>query len=247
MITSMAPQGPFPGGLPQSPSGAGAQSHHSDPSPSMGSSAVKAGTLSLRGGLRNTEGPPGGTPSGLLASVHAVGSGHLSSITRSLAPDMGQAGTRGVTDETCTTEMSFSALYMHELHQRRVQQPASDNMAEMQELGMWQNEPDSQGSPPDSSQPASHARLEAGVGFDRPLGQPDYIVGVPADRPPVLLRTPFGQSPPMGSFQPPPTLGPIISNRLSVMPNIQENEEDRAAEHQPLLDVDEPPQLFKSS
>ncbi|CAN7941002.1 unnamed protein product, partial [Ixodes pacificus] len=84
----------------------------------------------VRGGLSHTEGPLGVLPSqgGLLASLHA------------LNDPCGAPGSNGEASlESTVTHMSFSTLYMHELHQRQLKRSACPE--EAQSRLVWQQRP----------------------------------------------------------------------------------------------------------
>ena len=79
-------------------------------------------TATCRGGIRNAEGPLGGSTNGILASLQQPGG--------ACPPLASLDGRRKYYDdeqlELLSTEMSFSALYLHELHRRRMFQPLFD-------------------------------------------------------------------------------------------------------------------------
>ena len=104
--------------------------------PPLGSIGTAAGHLTpmvIRGGIKNAEGPLGGSTNGLLSSLHQgsasyTASGLFSPPSASVhAPEASSGGEPKFYDEEVlelmSAEMSFSALYLHELHRRRLRQP----------------------------------------------------------------------------------------------------------------------------
>lgn len=129
--------------------------------PGYPSSGVKM-TSTCRGGIRNTEGPLGGSTNGILASLQqpgTIGATNMPSLQLSVA-DKRHRNFDEEQLEMMSAEMSFSALYLHELHRRRMFQPLFDivndpespdkTMEEMtQGSGPWS----SHGSGPSTSLP----------------------------------------------------------------------------------------------
>ena len=112
--------------------------------------------LAMRGALRGAEGPRTGSQHGLLTSLQAVS--HMpGSIAGSMAPESLPLRPRHMqphsfyseeTLEMLSTEMSFSALYMHELHQRRRGSHFMDSLAQdAHERALWAS-PDLPTPPP---------------------------------------------------------------------------------------------------
>ncbi len=116
----------------------------------------------VTGGLKNTEGPLGGS-SGLLAYMQGSATVNTSQlpplqtpdwIARSAVSAMGAIPQYGAmsdgqrrrkfdeeTLELLSNEMSFSALYMHEIHRRRVMNQDFDNYEDMHARAIWQTSP----------------------------------------------------------------------------------------------------------
>ena len=155
---------------PATTSGSGHKITNSGSGTIIGSAG--SGTLStVRGGLKNAEGPINACGQGLLASVHQVAAqqgqsssqsrqGEFPSIGASMMPHLMQRGTFGRNSyaneealEMFSAEMSFSALYMHELHQRRMNNPYFDNYEELHQRAMWEVG-DSPGRTPDLESPS---------------------------------------------------------------------------------------------
>ena len=89
-------------------------------------------------GLAKTEGPLGGSGKGLLASVHSSGNVAASGMAQStqeahhFVPKIDED-----TLEAMSAEMSFSAIYMHELHRRRLHAPFYDLDTDARERELW--------------------------------------------------------------------------------------------------------------
>ena len=158
MVSSIVPQSGV--GLQPSMMGVGtSQQQQGQTTQGPISPVVSTRSGTIRGGLRNTEGPITGTTNGLLASIQSGGM-NLASLgvpPASLGPQPGTSSqasaniTLPVNEETLemlSKEMSFSALYMHELHYRRRQNPYFDNMDELRAQSLWQTvgSPDSASS-----------------------------------------------------------------------------------------------------
>ena len=137
----------------------------------------------MTGGLKNAEGPVGESGGGLLASVHQsymANSTYMTQlpplqnpdwVARSAVSAMGAIPQYGAmmdprrrqydTEalEMLSNEMSFSALYMHELHRRRILNPAFDNVnyEDLHARAMWQS-PLSQNEAASPSTPTDHIR-----------------------------------------------------------------------------------------
>ena len=116
----------------------------------------------ITGGLKNAEGPLGGS-SGLLAYMQGSVTANTSQlpplqtpdwIARSAVSAMGAIPQYGAladgqrrrkfdeeTLELLSNEMSFSALYMHEIHRRRVMNQDFDNYEDMHARAIWQTSP----------------------------------------------------------------------------------------------------------
>ena len=94
--------------------------------PGFPSSGVKM-TSTCRGGIRNTEGPLGGSTNGILASLQQPGTAgaNMPSLQLSVS-DQRHRNFDEEQLEMMSAEMSFSALYLHELHRRRMFQPLFD-------------------------------------------------------------------------------------------------------------------------
>ena len=84
-------------------------------------------TSTCRGGIHNAEGPLGGSTNGILASLQLPGAGaaNLPSLQLS-SQDKCHRTFDEEQLELMSAEMSFSALYMHELHRRKMFQPLFD-------------------------------------------------------------------------------------------------------------------------
>jgi len=169
MMSSINHQSILLGGAPAMPAERGAASAMSPTSPI--SASHRPLSPPIRGGVKNSEGPIARNPSGLLASVaEAVSqssgsagsasqqrSAASSSMTGSAQPNVLQSpfANRGADEEMLellSQEMSFSALYMHELHHRRLHNPYYDNYADMHARALWQ-----------SAGPSSHRLAEETV------------------------------------------------------------------------------------
>ena len=148
----------------------------------------------ITGGLKNAEGPVSEGGGGLLASVHQsynVNSTYMTQlppiqnpdwVARSAVSAMGAIPQySGMMDprrrqydtealEMLSNEMSFSALYMHELHRRRILNPAFDNVnyEDLHARAMWQsplsqNEAASPVTPSDHMKETSKSRERSSI------------------------------------------------------------------------------------
>ena len=131
---------------------------------SIGTAASHLTPMVIRGGMKNAEGPLGGSTNGLLSSLHQgsvsyTASGMFpspsTSVHQSEAPPGGEP--RFYDEEVLemmSAEMSFSALYLHELHRRRLRQPYVEIQSpdEAQARALWQT-PESPGVRPAAPMP----------------------------------------------------------------------------------------------
>ena len=120
--------------------------------PPLGPVSTAAGHLTpmvIRGGMKNVEGPLGGSTNGLLASLQlggAADSGDASEVFPSMSvtsptSEQTPTSTRFYDEEELelmSAEMSLSALYMHEVHRRRLRQTHYENVGEAQARALWQ-------------------------------------------------------------------------------------------------------------
>ena len=151
--SSFQPNGgnPFPSMLQPNPLAASSAGQYKSSAPTTPAGQLSpnistsrqqgAGAAVIRGGLRNTEGPLGGSVNGLLASIQQ---GQVLSSLQSVPAFPSRGYPRPINEETLellSTEMNFGALYMHELHQRRLQQPYGahgDDWEDQQARTLWQ-------------------------------------------------------------------------------------------------------------
>lgn len=118
--------------------------------PPLGPVGTAAGHLTpmvIRGGMKNVEGPLGGSTNGLLASLQhggAIDSSAAFEASPSMSvasPSSEQTSTRFYDEEELemmSAEMSLSALYMHEVHRRRLRQAHYENTGDAQARALWQ-------------------------------------------------------------------------------------------------------------
>lgn len=137
-------------------------------------SPSSACSLPIRGGIKNAEGPLGGSRHGLLSCLQHSATMSGSDQTEPVdAADLPSHSTMNVqqhsllqrphvdeeTLELLSTEMSFSALYMHEMHRKKVYNPYYENMEDIHARHIWQTEspqqPDNPGLTPSSPVPSS--------------------------------------------------------------------------------------------
>ncbi|KAK3105011.1 hypothetical protein FSP39_015123 [Pinctada imbricata] len=91
----------------------------------------------LRGGIAHAEGPIGGASTGILGSMQSSGSLHGSAF-RNQTPFSARQVDEG-TLELMSHDMSFSALYLHDLQQKRVkgQGQPYENLEDIRARAMW--------------------------------------------------------------------------------------------------------------
>ena len=146
--------------------------------PPLGAISTAAGHLTpmvIRGGMKNAEGPLGRSTNGLLvnlqqrggatSSMSCTASGAFSPTSTSVQspeapPTMEPMFYDEEVLESMSAEMSLSALYMHEVHRRRVRQPHYENPSEAQARALWQT--------PETIQEV----LEEDAASPRPQGKP---------------------------------------------------------------------------
>lgn len=138
-----------------------------------GSGSSSGGASMVRGGIKNSEGPLSGPGNGILASIHqavnqqatagtqtahdtypSIGQCSMASMRTPMAAFGTTKGNGAVDEETLemfSQEMSFSALYMHELHRRRINNPYYDNYEDIHARNMWQSPPGEGPSPSHTS------------------------------------------------------------------------------------------------
>lgn len=111
-------------------------------SPSFGGSLAPPVTqtrpqFNVRGAVSHTEGPLGSS-SGILGSLHTSGSLQGSLIGHSPSNIHIDEGTI----EMLSNDMSFSALYMHEMRHRR-SRGVSEQLEDLHARALWQQRPES--------------------------------------------------------------------------------------------------------
>ena len=98
----------------------------------------------LRGGISFAEGPIGGASAGILGSMQ--GSGSLPGSALAAPPQFGARQVDEGTLELMSHDMSFSALYLHDLQQRRHrgQGQPYENLEDIRARTMWNRQDSNQ-------------------------------------------------------------------------------------------------------